>query len=55
MDGPEVAQVMWAPQWTAEDIGGLPVLAGMASAADLAAVEAARKKRGRRRGSRPGG
>jgi cell fate regulator YaaT (PSP1 superfamily) len=44
-DGPEVAQVMWAPQWTSEDIGGLPVLEGMASAPDLNALEVSRKKR----------
>jgi cell fate regulator YaaT (PSP1 superfamily) len=44
-DGPEVAQVMWAPQWVAEDVGGLPVLVGMAGPADLAAVAAARRKR----------
>ena len=44
-DGPEVAQVMWAPQWTSEDIGGLPALVGMASPDDLAALAAARKKR----------
>ena len=44
-DGPEVAQVMWAPTWVSEDIGGLPVLAGMASAPDLSQLEFARKKR----------
>jgi cell fate regulator YaaT (PSP1 superfamily) len=44
-DGPEVAQVMWAPQWVSEDIGGLPVLEGMASAPDLSQLELARKKR----------
>jgi cell fate regulator YaaT (PSP1 superfamily) len=44
-EGPEVAQVMWAPQWTSEDIGGLPVLEGMAAEPDLEAVEAGRKKR----------
>ena len=44
-DGPEVAQVMWAPQWTSEEIGGLPVLAGLASADDLAALATARRKR----------
>ena len=22
--GPEVAEVMWAPQWVSEDVGGLP-------------------------------
>ena len=32
-DGPEVAECVWAPQWVSEDIGGLPVLAGMASQA----------------------
>jgi cell fate regulator YaaT (PSP1 superfamily) len=44
-EGPEVAQVMWAPQWTAEDIGGLPVLVAMATAEDEAALATARKKR----------
>src|SRR3954447_16502301 len=44
-DGPEVAQVMWAPQWTADDIGGLPALVGMARPHDLAALASARKKR----------
>ena len=28
--GAEVAEVMWAPQWVSDDIGGLPVLVGMA-------------------------
>jgi cell fate regulator YaaT (PSP1 superfamily) len=44
-DGPEVAQVMWAPKWSSEDIGGLPVLEGMATPADIEALEIARKKR----------
>jgi cell fate regulator YaaT (PSP1 superfamily) len=44
-DGPEVAQVMWAPQWTSDDIGGLPMLVGMASAADLDALAVGRQKR----------
>jgi cell fate regulator YaaT (PSP1 superfamily) len=43
--GPEVAEVMWAPQWVSEDIGGLPVLVGMASGADLESAEVGRKKR----------
>ena len=43
--GPEVAQVMWAPQWTSDDVGGLPVLIGMASEADLEATAGARRKR----------
>jgi len=42
---PEVAEVMWAPQWVSEDVGGLPVLIGMASDDDVAAAEAGRKKR----------
>ncbi len=44
-EGPEVAQVMWAPQWTADDIGGLPRLLGMAGPAHLTALAAGRKKR----------
>lgn len=44
-EGPEVAQVMWAPQWTSEDVGGLPELEGLASAQDLQALEDGKKKR----------
>ncbi|HJQ02189.1 MAG TPA: regulatory iron-sulfur-containing complex subunit RicT [Jatrophihabitans sp.] len=44
-DGPEVAQVIWAPQWTADEIAGLPRLVGMATEADLAAAERSRRKR----------
>jgi cell fate regulator YaaT (PSP1 superfamily) len=44
-DGPEVAQVMWAPQWSGEEIGGLPQLVGMATDDDLAAAETGRRKR----------
>ena len=43
--GPEIAQVMWAPQWVSEDIGGLPVLAGVATDADRVDAEASRKVR----------
>ena len=43
--GAEVAQVVWAPQWVSEDVGGLPVLAGLASDDDVAAAETSRKKR----------
>ena len=43
--GNEVAEVMWAPQWVSEDIGGLPVLVGPAASADLAGAEVSRKKR----------
>jgi cell fate regulator YaaT (PSP1 superfamily) len=44
-EGPEVAQVMWAPQWTSEDIGGLAVLEGMATEADLRAQADGRRRR----------
>jgi cell fate regulator YaaT (PSP1 superfamily) len=43
--GAEVAQVVWAPQWVSDDIGGLPVLAGMAGDDDVATAEQSRKKR----------
>jgi cell fate regulator YaaT (PSP1 superfamily) len=32
---PEVAECVWAPQWVSEDIGGLPVCAGIAGPDDL--------------------
>jgi cell fate regulator YaaT (PSP1 superfamily) len=44
-DGPEVAQVVWAPQWVNEDVDGLPVLVGLAGADDLDGATAARKQR----------
>jgi cell fate regulator YaaT (PSP1 superfamily) len=44
-DGPEVAQVMWAPEWVSEEIGGLPVLVGPAGAEHQQAAEVSRKKR----------
>jgi cell fate regulator YaaT (PSP1 superfamily) len=44
-DGAEIAQVVWAPQWVSEEIGGLPVLVGMAGADDEQAAEKSRKKR----------
>ncbi len=44
-DGDEVAQVVWAPQWVSEDVGGLPVLAGMAGADAERDAAASRKKR----------
>jgi cell fate regulator YaaT (PSP1 superfamily) len=43
--GPEVAECMWAPQWISEDVGGLPVCAGLAVDADLARDEANRRRR----------
>src|SRR6266705_708936 len=44
-DGPEVAEVMWAPQYVSDDIGGLPVLAGMAGPDDRERAKVSRKKR----------
>jgi cell fate regulator YaaT (PSP1 superfamily) len=41
----EVAQVVWAPQWVDDEIGGLPVLAGMAVEVDVTNAEESRKKR----------
>ena len=43
--GAEVAEVMWAPQWVGEDIGGLPTLVDMASDVDIAAADTSRAKR----------
>src|SRR5690348_15551030 len=43
--GPEVAECVWAPQWVSEDIGGLPVMAGLATDDDLARDERNRRKR----------
>ena len=44
-DGPEVAEVVWAPQWVSEDVAGLPVLVGLARTSDLDAAAASRKQR----------
>ncbi len=44
-DGDEVAQVVWAPQWVSEEIGGLPVLTGPAGPDAEQAAAASRKKR----------
>jgi len=43
--GAEVAQVVWAPEWVADDVAGLPVLAGMAGADALADATRSRKAR----------
>jgi cell fate regulator YaaT (PSP1 superfamily) len=43
--GAEVAECVWAPQWVDEDVGGLPVCAGIASEEDLARDEENRAKR----------
>lgn len=44
-DGPEVAECVWAAEEVAEPIGGLPVLAGLATAADLERDERNRRRR----------
>ena len=43
--GPEVAECVWAPQWMSEDVAGLPVCAGLASAEDLERDERSRRRR----------
>jgi cell fate regulator YaaT (PSP1 superfamily) len=43
--GDEIAEVVWAPEWVSEDVGGLPVLSGLASDADRTDAERSRKKR----------
>ena len=43
-DGPEVAETIWAPQYVTEDVGGLPLCAGLASESDVE-----RDQRNRRR------
>ena len=44
-DGNEVAECVWAPEWIDSDIGGLPVLAGIATDDDLARDEKSRRRR----------
>ena len=44
-EGPEVAEVMWAPQWVSEEIGRLPTLVGMATDESLEKAAASRKAR----------
>ena len=43
--GTEVAECVWAPAWSDDDIGGLPRLAGMAADADLDRDERNRRRR----------
>jgi len=43
--GPEVAECIWAPQYVADDIGGLPVCAGLATEEHLNRDEANRARR----------
>src|SRR3954454_2407243 len=42
---PEVAECVWAPQWVSEDVGGLPVLAGIAGEEHLERDERNRSRR----------
>ena len=44
-DGPEVAECVWAPQWVSEDVGGLPVCAGLAAPEHLRRDERNRTRR----------
>src|SRR5215467_14901623 len=47
--GPEVAECVWAPQWVAEEIAGLPVCAGIATEDHLARNEENRARRAKAR------
>ncbi len=44
-EGPEVAECVWAPQYVSDDVGGLPVLAGIASKADVERDDRNRRRR----------
>lgn len=43
--GPEVAECIWAPQWIEDDIGGLPVCAGLATETDVERADETRARR----------
>lgn len=43
--GPEVAECVWAPQYTSEDVDGLPVCAGLAGEEQLARDESNKRRR----------
>jgi cell fate regulator YaaT (PSP1 superfamily) len=43
--GPEVAECVWAPQYTSEDIDGLPVCAGVAGEEHLSRDESNKRRR----------
>jgi cell fate regulator YaaT (PSP1 superfamily) len=43
--GPEVAEVVWPPEYIADDVGALPVLTGPAAEDDLARAEVSRRRR----------
>ena len=42
---PEVAEVVWGPEWVSDDVGGLPVCAGRATQEDDRRDEANKKNR----------
>ncbi|WP_027660599.1 PSP1 domain-containing protein [Salinispora fenicalii] len=44
-EGPEVAECVWAAQWTSDDTEGFPRLAGLAQAEDLRRDELLRRRR----------
>jgi cell fate regulator YaaT (PSP1 superfamily) len=43
--GPEVAECIWAPQWVDDEIGGLPVCAGLAGDEHLSRDDSNRQRR----------
>jgi cell fate regulator YaaT (PSP1 superfamily) len=43
--GPEVAECIWAATWIDDDIGGLPLCAGLATEADLERAEGSKARR----------
>ncbi len=47
--GPEVAECMWAPQWVSDDVGGLPLLVGMAKTTDIERHAVSRRRRAQAR------
>ncbi len=47
--GPEVAECIWAPQWIDDNIGGLPVCAGLATDEDLVRDDQVRARRAQAR------
>jgi cell fate regulator YaaT (PSP1 superfamily) len=44
-DGPEVAECIWAPEYVTDDVGALPVCAGLATDADLERDQRNRKRK----------
>jgi cell fate regulator YaaT (PSP1 superfamily) len=48
-DGAEVAEVIWGAQWVSDDVGSLPVLAGIADDDDVEQAKDSRRRRARAR------